>query len=87
MHSYLKEVLEKKSVLTPDGNRVPINSQISLEQGLFLQEMLRVIRPMVSLEIGVAFGVSSMFICEVLMDLGALRHICIDVGPLKKQGG
>lgn len=86
MHPYLKEILETKTVLTPEGHRREINSQITLEQGLFLQRMLREIRPSVSLEIGVAFGISSMFICEVLQELGALKHICIDVGPLRKVG-
>jgi len=86
MHPYLKEILQTKTVLTPQGERREINSQISLEQGLFLQSILREIRPRVSLEIGVAFGISSMFICEVLQELGALKHICIDVGPLTKKG-
>jgi hypothetical protein len=27
-----------------------------------------------------------MFICEVLQELGALKHICIDVGPVTKEG-
>lgn len=86
MNPYLKEILETKTVLTPKGDRREINSQITLEQGLFLQNVLREIRPRVSLEIGVAFGISSMFICEVLQELGALKHICIDVGPVTKEG-
>jgi len=87
MHPYLEQILTTQTVLTPEGNRVAINSQITREQGLFLQDLLREIRPRVSLEIGVAFGISSMFICEVLMELGAARHICIDSGPLRRESG
>ena len=65
MHPHLKEILEANTVLTPEGHRREIDSQITLEQGLFLQRMLREIRPRVSLEIGVAFGISSMFIWEL----------------------
>jgi hypothetical protein len=43
-----------KTVLTPEGHRRQINSQITLEQGLLLQSLLREIRSGVSLEIGVA---------------------------------
>ncbi|HTZ40595.1 MAG TPA: class I SAM-dependent methyltransferase [Syntrophales bacterium] len=85
MHPYLKEVLETKTVLTPEGSGREINSQISIEEGLFLQRIIREIQPRVSLEIGVAFGVSSMFICEALREVGAHRHICIDIGPLRKR--
>jgi predicted O-methyltransferase YrrM len=86
MHPYLKQILETHTVLTPEGHSREINSQISLEQGLFLQRLLREIRPRVTLEIGVAFGISSMFTCEVLQESGALKHICVDVGPLRKEG-
>ena len=86
MHPYLKEILETRTVLTPEGSGREINSHISLEEGLFLQKVIREIRPRVSLEIGVAFGVSSMFICEALLETGAHKHICIDVGPLRKEG-
>jgi predicted O-methyltransferase YrrM len=54
MHPYLKEILEMRTVLTPEGHRSQINSQITLEQGLLLQSLLREIRSRVSLEIGVA---------------------------------
>jgi hypothetical protein len=38
----------------------------------------RELRPRSSIEIGCAYGVSSLFICEALAEVGAERHIIID---------
>lgn len=84
MNPYCEQVLKTGVMETPEGNLIEINSQISLEEGLFLQQVVEEINPQVSLEIGVAFGISSMFICEVLERLGASKHIAIDLGPIKK---
>jgi predicted O-methyltransferase YrrM len=86
MNPYCEKVLKTGVMDTPEGNLVAINSQISLEEGLFLQQVVEGIKPQVSLEIGVAFGISSMFICEVLARIGATKHIAIDLGPIRKRG-
>jgi predicted O-methyltransferase YrrM len=86
MHPYCEKVLKTGVMETPEGNLIAINSQISLDEGLFLQQVVEGIKPQVTLEIGVAFGISSMFICEVLDRLGTSKHIGIDLGPIKKAG-
>ncbi|HOK07732.1 MAG TPA: class I SAM-dependent methyltransferase [Syntrophales bacterium] len=70
----------------PNGALIPINSQISLSEGIFLERIVKDIRPGVSLEVGVAFGVSSLFICGALKEIGGRRHIAIDLGPIRKEG-
>lgn len=86
MHPYCENILKNGVMETPGGSVIEINSQISLTEGLFLQQVVEEIKPQVSLEIGVAFGISSMFICEVLDHIGAKKHIAIDLGPIKKSG-
>jgi predicted O-methyltransferase YrrM len=86
MHPYAARILQSGSMETPDGSVVEINSQISREEGMFLQRLAEEIKPDVSLEIGVAFGISSLFICEVLARIGAAKHIAIDLGPIQKRG-
>ena len=86
MHPYCEKILQSGSMKTPDGSVVEINSQISTSEGLFLQQLVKEIKPQLSLEIGVAFGISSMFICDELHRIGAKKHIAIDLGPVKKTG-
>jgi len=51
---------------------------ISAEEGRFLQELIRAKRPSKSIEIGCAYGISSLFICEALREVGAKSHTIID---------
>jgi predicted O-methyltransferase YrrM len=86
MHPYHEKILRTGEIETQDSSVVKINSQISMAEGLFLQRLVEEIKPQVSIEIGVAFGISSMFICEVLDRIDAKKHIAIDLGPIKKAG-
>jgi hypothetical protein len=48
-------------------------------EGALLQEIVRHVRPRVSLEIGFAYGVSTLYICEALADINQpARHIVMD---------
>lgn len=86
MHPYLEQVNRTGIVLDPDGSARPINSHVSAEEGSFLQQIIRDTRPAISLEIGIAFGVSTMFICETLREIGSQQHIAIDPGPVYRPG-
>jgi predicted O-methyltransferase YrrM len=84
MNEVLRSIIFSKSVVTEDGIRRPLHSAISREEGDFIQEMIRSVRPKVSLEVGCAYGVSSLYICEALRDVGAEKHIVID--PYQHSG-
>lgn len=43
-----------------------------------LQRLIKELRPVVSLEVGLAYGISALYICEALREVGAKRHIVID---------
>jgi hypothetical protein len=81
MNPVLAEILDTGQVATPDGSTVPLNYNISAEEGATLQRLIRAVKPRVTLEIGFAYGVSTLFICEALAEVGGERHIVIDPLP------
>lgn len=56
----------------------PMDVYIPREQGDLLYSLVRAVRPQVSVEIGMANGLSTTFIARALYDNGAGRHIAID---------
>ena len=80
MNEVLRSILSSKSVVTDDGITRPLHSNISWEEGNFIQAMIKSSRPRVSLEIGCAYGIASLYICEALREVNATKHIVIDPG-------
>ena len=78
MSSLALEILRSREVVTADGSRLPLRSEVSEREGRFLESLVRDLRPSVSLEVGLAFGISALFLCEELRRVGARRHIVID---------
>ena len=78
MNPVLKRILETGYVKSADGELVKLHSNISPEEGEFLQQIIEEVKPKVSLEIGLAFGISALFICDALTKVQASRHIIIE---------
>lgn len=79
MNNTLKDIFEKKVVRDENGREYPLHSHISSEQGEMLQKAILDIKPKKSLEIGLAYGISSLFICEALDGLNNNHeHIIVD---------
>jgi predicted O-methyltransferase YrrM len=78
MNPVLAEILRSREVRTVDGQVRQLHSNIDEGEGKFIQDVIRELKPKCSIEIGCAYGVSSLFICEALADVGAERHIIID---------
>jgi predicted O-methyltransferase YrrM len=78
MNEVLRSILSSGSVATEDGKIRTVHSAISREEGEFLQEMIRSAQPQVSVEVGCAYGISSLYICEALREVNAVKHIIID---------
>jgi hypothetical protein len=55
-----------------------VHSAISSFEGQFLQKLVRQVDPTVSLEVGLAYGVSALFICDALNVRHGTQHIAID---------
>jgi predicted O-methyltransferase YrrM len=78
MNGTLAEILETRQVRNERGETRPLHSAIQPGEGEFLQSVIRQVRPSVSLEVGCAYGVSSLYICEALKEVGARQHTIID---------
>ncbi|HEY2118759.1 MAG TPA: class I SAM-dependent methyltransferase [Candidatus Acidoferrum sp.] len=79
MTPLLAEILRTGHVRSVDGQRsIPPDSAITSDVGLFLQDLIRQRKPTTTLEVGLAYGISGLFICEALRECGGKRHIAID---------
>jgi predicted O-methyltransferase YrrM len=84
MNNILSEMLETGVTTTASGNStVKLHSSISASEGQFLQRLVRQVDPTVSLEVGLAYGISALFICDALNAREGTQHIAID----PNQGG
>lgn len=83
MNPVLENILRTGNTASSCGEIIKVHSQISEKEGESLQEMILKISPKVSLEIGLGFGIASLYICEALAKVQAERHIIID--PFQHQ--
>src|SRR5271154_2289056 len=75
----VEEILRSKQVRTVDGaGTLPLKDSINAEIGALLQKLITEKRPSVTMEIGLAYGLSTLCICEALAKVGGKRHIAID---------
>jgi predicted O-methyltransferase YrrM len=77
MNAVLEELLAGYTS-SPSGDVVQVRDAIGRQKGEFLQELILELRPVVSLEVGLAHGVSALFICDALSKTANARHIVID---------
>jgi len=85
MNSVLSNILETGFVQCADGQKVKAHSHISRQEGEFLQGIIDEAQPKVSLEIGLAYGVSALFICDALARIPGARHIIVDPAQFDGQ--
>jgi predicted O-methyltransferase YrrM len=80
MNQVLADILQSKRSLGRDGkSSIDVHSTISAEEGEMLSRLIAERKPKVSLEIGLAFGISALFICDAMKQAGPNpRHIVID---------
>lgn len=80
MNTVLSEIIKTgKTETATGGDSVDIYPHsISTSEGQFLQKLVRELDPTISLEVGLAYGVSALFICDALTVRNGTRHITID---------
>ena len=66
MNPILKEIIESKQTRNKSGNLIDIHSNIDLEAGKMLQRWITEVNCKNAVEVGLAFGISSLFILEAL---------------------
>lgn len=83
MNPILKELIRSGVTVSSNGKTHNVHSHIPTEEGLFLQSIISEVKPRVSLEVGLGYGISALFICEALSKLSSPRHIVIDPHQLR----
>ena len=79
MHPILKEIFEKKEIKDRENNTYPLHSHTNAEQCAFIQELILEAKPSKTLEIGLAYGISTIAILDALSELKTpFHHIVID---------
>jgi len=78
MNEILEELLTSGVTPVENGAVVPIHSSLDRRGLAMIQEVIERLRPRVTVEIGLAYGVSALAICEALERVGGERHIAID---------
>lgn len=79
----LAEILKNKVVSNFAGETFELHSAIDHEEGTFLQQLIQQYKPQNSVEIGCAYGLSSLYICDTLQkNGGSPKHTIID--PFQK---
>jgi predicted O-methyltransferase YrrM len=87
VNAILKQIVETGCTKTPEGESLRVHSSISADEGLLLQELIKRFKPTITLEIGLAFGVSALYICEALEKTCNARHTVIDPHQYKDPWG
>ena len=78
MNTTLKTILATNQVIGPDGSRLPLHSGISPKACQLMQAWIAEHGPKRLLEIGLAYGVSSLFICDAIADWQDVGYHIID---------
>ena len=75
MNPVAAELLASGRIRTLAGDELPLHSHLPLEECLAVQGWIAIAAPHVTLEVGMGYGISSIFIAEALADRDAAYHI------------
>ena len=82
MLNTIKEIFDTNSIqVNSIGDRIPLHSHTSIEQGVFLQRMFDIVKPLQSLEVGFAYGISAMFILEKHREIQSKHNAHLVIEP------
>lgn len=75
---FVQELLKSKVVFDQDGKAYPLHSEIKKSEGELLMKVISENKCRNGIEIGCAYGISSLFICEALSGTASAMHTIID---------
>jgi predicted O-methyltransferase YrrM len=78
MNEVLRDMIATGKVRSLDGTQLDHIMGITPDEGALLARLIRELKPRVSLEVGLAYGTSALFICDALAEVGAQRHYIVD---------
>jgi predicted O-methyltransferase YrrM len=87
LNQVLEEIMKSGYVKSPSGNLIKVRSNITREEGEFLTEIIAELKPNATLEVGLAYGISALYICQAIEKYPDTRHIIIDPSQNTDWGG
>lgn len=78
MDKILEEILKERRTLLPSGEYVPVSIHTNPSCGALLQKIIKDLRPKVALEVGLGFGISTLYMLEALYEVGSQKLIGMD---------
>jgi predicted O-methyltransferase YrrM len=82
LNEVIDRIFRSNRVEDAQGNAYAPTSSVTFETGALLYDFVRKVRPERTLEIGMAYGISTLFICQALRDNDRGSHTAID--PLEE---
>ena len=76
--TFIDEVFASRSLIDIDGQTQSLDTYIPPAQGDLLYSLVRHLQPRHTLEVGLANGISALYITTALHELGKGQHIAID---------
>ena len=78
MSEVLREIVSTGTTVLPSGENVAATSYIDESCGALLQKVIREKQPQVGVEVGLAFGISTLYILEALKEVSGQKLIGMD---------
>lgn len=78
MNPILKQIIESEIVTSEDGMQYRLHSHLPSIEGAILTEWIKNLKPKAILEIGLAYGISSMIICDAASTYSLQSYDIID---------
>ena len=78
MNQIIERIYCTGKVEDAQGNVLRHDSSVTYETGILLYNFVRAVKPVRTLEIGMAYGLSTLFICQAHRDNGSGCHTAID---------
>lgn len=84
MNSLIKQIYQSGYVHDVNGNKYKHTvASIQYDTGTLLYDFIRTFQPENTIEIGLAYGLSALFICQAHQDNGSGNHTAID--PIQEE--
>jgi predicted O-methyltransferase YrrM len=85
MNSLALKILTRGTVEDSDGQFLELHSNTSLEQARFLVDQIEHLKASTTIEIGLAFGISALCICDAIRERSHAQHHVIDPFQLSES--
>src|SRR5271170_5401670 len=78
MNPVLSEILRTGRVKSSQGQERDLAAEISPEEGLWIEKIIRESQAVRTLEVGLWYGISCLFICQAIAGKPGAHHIVMD---------